>query len=78
MDQTILRIIAFLLFSIIGYFLGKKIPKPKRGYIWVICLLILVISAYIGVNSRMIDFLDLRFFSTIPCKVSFLVSYRLG
>jgi surface polysaccharide O-acyltransferase-like enzyme len=55
MDESILRIIAFLLFAIIGYFLAKKLPEPKRGFTWIICLGILVISGYIGVNTRLID-----------------------
>ena len=55
MDESVLRIIAFLVFAIIGYFLAKKLPEPKRGFTWIICLGILVISGYIGVNTRSIN-----------------------
>ncbi|MBW6474813.1 MAG: hypothetical protein K0B14_16920 [Anaerolineaceae bacterium] len=55
MNESILRIIAFLVFAIIGYLLAKKLPEPKRGFTWVICLGILVIAGNIGVNTRLID-----------------------
>lgn len=55
MDESVLRIIAFLLFAIIGFLLAKKLPEPKRGFTRGICLGILVISGHIGVNTRLID-----------------------
>jgi hypothetical protein len=55
MDESIFRIIVFLLLAIIGFLLAKKMPEPKRGFAWVICLGILVIAGNIGVNTRLID-----------------------
>ena len=48
MNELFLQIIAFLLFASIGYFLAKKLPEPKRGFTWVICLLILVVRTHWG------------------------------
>ena len=56
MDEIVFRMIAFLLFASFGYFLAKKLPEPKRGFTWVICLLILTISGHIGVSTRLIAF----------------------
>jgi len=55
MDESIFKIITFAIFAVIGYLLARKIPEPKRGFIWIIWLLLLVISGYVGVGTRLVS-----------------------
>lgn len=56
MDESIFKIISFAIFAVIGYLLARKLPEPKRGFIWIIWLLLLVISGYLGVSTRLVSF----------------------
>lgn len=55
MDESIFNIVTFAIFAVIGYLLARKIPEPKRGFIWIIWLLLLVISGYVGVGTRLVS-----------------------
>jgi hypothetical protein len=55
MDESIVKIISFAILAVVGYLLAKKLPEPKRGFIWIIWLILLVISGYVGVGTRLVS-----------------------
>ena len=62
MDESIFNIVTFAIFAVIGYLLARKIPEPKRGFIWIIWLLLLVISGYVGVGTRLVSIGEFSFY----------------
>ena len=62
MDESIFPIIAFLIFAVVGYLVAKKLPEPKRGFVWVIWLAILVISGYIGMDTQLVNIMGASIF----------------
>ena len=48
-------LISFLLFAIIGYLLSLRIKAPGNASEWILLVVCLVASGYIGVNTKLIS-----------------------
>jgi hypothetical protein len=61
-SQTIMNILNFAVFTLLGFLVASRIKMPKRGVIWPLLLALLVIAPTIGVSTRLIDIFGFVFF----------------
>jgi hypothetical protein len=51
-------LIAVALFALIGYLIGKNIPKPKRyksSTVIIVGVILLVLAGHVGVSTRLVS-----------------------
>ena len=56
MKVTLLSfLISFLLFAIGGYLLSLRVKAPGKAFEWILLVVCLVASGYIGVNTKLVS-----------------------
>ena len=60
--EFVLRIIAFLVFAVIGFYLSRRLSAPRHSLGWVAWLMAFVFFGYFGVSTRLIAIQGFAFY----------------
>jgi len=65
--MNFISIIGFILLAFFGLLISRRLSPPKRTSIWIVLILILVISGYVGTNTSVVKLInvDIRLNSLI-------------